>query len=194
MRVHETTICGTDLHFLKGDVPEATDGRIPGHEGIGVIEEVSSAVANFKVGERMLIFCISSCGKCSSCRKGMHSHYEPGGWILGHMIDSIQAEDVQIPFADTSLYAITDNVDEDAVVMLSDIMPTGFEWGVLNGQVQPGDAVVIVGTGPIGLAVLLTAHFYTPATITWWTWTTTACSWPRPWAQPIPSTASGNTL
>ena len=165
VRMHKTTICGTDLHILKGDVPEVEHGRILGHEGIGIIEEVGSAVTTFKKGDRVLISCISSCGKCAYCRKNMYSHCEQGGWLLGHLIDGTQAEYVRIPFADTSLYAIPDHVDEDAVVMLSDILPTGFECGVLNGQVQPGDAVVIVGAGPIGLAVLLTAQFYTPATI-----------------------------
>ena len=165
VRMHKTTICGTDLHILKGDVPEVEHGRILGHEGIGIIEEVGSAVTTFKKGDRVLISCISSCGKCTYCRKNMYSHCEQGGWLLGHLIDGTQAEYVRIPFADTSLYAIPDHVDEDAVVMLSDILPTGFECGVLNGQVQPGDAVVIVGAGPIGLAVLLTAQFYTPATI-----------------------------
>ena len=165
VRMHKTTICGTDLHILKGDVPEVEHGRILGHEGIGIIEEVGAAVTTFKPGDRVLISCISSCGKCAYCRKSMYSHCEQGGWLLGHLIDGTQAEYVRIPFADTSLYAIPDHVDEDAVVMLSDILPTGFECGVLNGQVQPGDAVVIVGAGPIGLAVLLTAQFYTPATI-----------------------------
>lgn len=165
VKIHKTTICGTDLHILKGDLPEVTDGRILGHEGIGVIEDVGSAVTQFKKGDKVLISCISSCGKCTYCRKGMYSHCEQGGWILGHLIDGTQAEYVRIPFADTSLYHIPENADEDAIVMLSDILPTGFECGVLNGQVQPGDAVVIVGAGPVGLAVLLTAQFYTPATL-----------------------------
>lgn len=165
VKIYKTTICGTDLHILKGDVPEVTDGRILGHEGIGVIEEVGSAVTQFKKGDKVLISCISSCGKCTYCRKGMYSHCEQGGWILGHLIDGTQAEYVRIPFADTSLYHIPSTANEDAIVMLSDILPTGFECGVLNGQVQPGDSVVIVGAGPIGLAVLLTAQFYTPASI-----------------------------
>ncbi|MCY7350900.1 MAG: zinc-dependent alcohol dehydrogenase family protein [Cytophagaceae bacterium] len=165
VRIYKTTICGTDLHILKGDVPEVTDGRILGHEGIGTIEEVGSAVTTFKKGDRVLISCISSCGKCDYCRKGMYSHCDQGGWILGHLIDGTQAEYVRIPFADTSLYPIPEQADDDAIVMLSDILPTGFECGVLNGQVKPGDTVVIVGAGPIGLAVLLTAQFYAPATI-----------------------------
>ena len=165
VRIYKTTICGTDLHILKGDVPEVTDGRILGHEGIGIIEEVGSAVTTFQKGDKVLISCITSCGKCSYCRKGMYSHCDQGGWILGHTIDGTQAEYVRIPFADTSLYPIPPQADDDAVVMLSDILPTGFECGVLNGQVKPGDTVVIVGVGPIGLAVLLTAQFYAPAMI-----------------------------
>jgi alcohol dehydrogenase len=165
VKIYKTTICGTDLHILKGDVPEVTDGRILGHEGVGVIEEVGAAVTNFKKGDHVLISCISSCGKCENCKKGMYSHCEKGGWILGHLIDGTQAEYVRIPFADNSLYHIPENVDEEAVVMLSDILPTGFECGVLNGQIKPGDTVAIVGAGPIGLAVLLTAQFYTPAVI-----------------------------
>ena len=165
VKIYKTTICGTDLHILKGDVPEVTDGRILGHEGVGIIEEVGTAVTNFKKGDRVLISCISSCGKCDYCKKGMYSHCEKGGWILGHLIDGTQAEYVRTPFADTSLYHIPENTDEEAIVMLSDILPTGFECGVLNGQVKPGDTVAIVGAGPIGLAALLTAQFYTPATI-----------------------------
>ena len=165
VKIVKTTICGTDLHILKGDVPEVTDGRILGHEGIGVIEETGTAVTEFKKGDHVLISCITSCGKCSSCKKGMYSHCENGGWILGHLIDGTQAEYVRIPFADTSLYHIPANTDEEALVMLSDILPTGFECGVLNGQVAPGDSVAIIGAGPIGLATLLTAQFYTPAQI-----------------------------
>ena len=165
VKIVKTTICGTDLHILKGDVPEVIDGRILGHEGIGVIEETGIAVTEFKEGDRVLISCITSCGKCSSCKKGIYSHCENGGWILGHLIDGTQAEYVRIPFADTSLYHIPADIDEDAVVMLSDILPTGFECGVLNGQIAPGDTVAIIGAGPIGLATLLTAQFYTPAGI-----------------------------
>src|SRR5678810_302861 len=165
VKIYKTTICGTDLHILKGDVPAVTDGRILGHEGVGIIEEAGNAVTNFKKGDRVLISCISSCGKCEYCKKGMYSHCEKGGWILGHLIDGTQAEYVRIPFADNSLYHIPENADEEALVMLSDILPTGFECGVLNGQVKPGDTVAIVGAGPIGLAVLLTAQFYTPSVI-----------------------------
>ena len=165
VRISKTTICGTDLHIMKGDVPAVTDGRILGHEGVGVIEEVGKAVTSFKKGDHVLISCISSCGKCEYCKRGMYSHCKNGGWILGHLIDGTQAEYVRIPFADNSLYHIPAGSDEEALVMLSDILPTGFECGVLNGQVKPGDTVVIVGAGPIGLAALLTAQFYTPAEI-----------------------------
>ncbi|MBS1532386.1 MAG: zinc-dependent alcohol dehydrogenase family protein [Bacteroidetes bacterium] len=165
VKIAKTTICGTDLHIMKGDVPEVTDGRIIGHEGVGIIEEVGSAVSNFKKGDHVLISCITSCGKCSYCKKGMYSHCEDGGWILGHLIDGTQAEYVRIPHADNSLYPIPAGSDEEALVMLSDILPTGFECGVLNGQVQPGDTIAIVGSGPIGLAALLTAQFYSPAEI-----------------------------
>ena len=165
VRITKTTICGTDLHIMKGDVPEVVDGLILGHEGVGVIEEVGKGVSNYKAGDKVLISCITSCGSCDACRKGMYSHCETGGWILGHLIDGTQAEYVRIPHADTSLYHIPDGVDEEAVVMLSDILPTGFECGVLNGQIKPGDTVAIVGAGPIGLATLLTAQFYSPAEI-----------------------------
>lgn len=164
VKITKTTICGTDLHILKGDVPTVTDGRILGHEGVGVVEETGPAVSNFRKGDRVLISCISSCGKCDSCKKGMYSHCENGGgWILGNTIDGTQAEYVKTPFADTSLYPVPKGADEDALVMLSDILPTGYECGVLNGQVKPGDVVAIVGAGPVGLAALLTAQFYSPA-------------------------------
>lgn len=165
VKISKTTICGTDLHIMKGDVPEVTDGRIIGHEGVGVIEEVGSAVSSFKKGDHVIISCITSCGKCSYCKKGMYSHCENGGWILGHLIDGTQAEYVRIPYADNSLFPIPAGADEEALVMLSDILPTGFECGVLNGQVKPGDTVAIVGAGPIGIAALLTAQFYSPAEI-----------------------------
>jgi alcohol dehydrogenase len=165
VRITKTTICGTDLHILKGDVPSCQPGRILGHEGVGVIEKAGSGVTSFKPADRVLISCISSCGKCSYCRKLMYSHCTTGGWILGNTIDGTQAEFVRIPYADTSLYHIPDGADEEALVMLSDILPTGFECGVLNGKVQPGTTVAIVGAGPIGLAALLTAQFYSPAEI-----------------------------
>jgi len=165
IRITKTTICGTDLHIMKGDVPEVIDGLILGHEGVGVIEEVGSAVLNFNVNDKVLISCITSCGICEACKKGMYAHCETGGWILGHLIDGTQAEYVRIPHADTSLYHIPDGAEEEAMVMLSDILPTGFECGVLKGQVKPGDTIAIVGAGPIGLAALLTAQFYSPAEI-----------------------------
>jgi alcohol dehydrogenase len=161
----KTTICGTDLHIMKGDLPDVVDGRIIGHEGVGIIDQVGSAVTNFKNGDHVLISCITSCGKCEFCRKAMYSHCESGGWILGNMIDGTQAEYVRIPHADNSLYHIPAGADEEALVMLSDILPTGFECGVLNGKVQPGETIAIIGAGPVGLAALLTAQFYTPAVI-----------------------------
>jgi len=165
VKITKTTICGTDLHILKGDVPTCEPGRILGHEGVGIIEKVGPAVTAFKPGDRVLISCITACGKCAACRKLMYSHCTTGGWILGNKIDGTQAEFVRIPYADTSLYPIPDGADEEALVMLSDILPTGFECGVLNGKVQPGGSVAIVGSGPIGLAALLTAQFYSPAEI-----------------------------
>lgn len=163
VKISKTTICGTDLHIMKGDVPTVTDGRILGHEGVGIIEEIGNAVSNFKKGDHVIISCITSCGKCANCKKGMYSHCDNGGWILGNTIDGTQAEFVRIPYADNSLYPIPTGSDEEALVMLSDILPTGFECGVLNGQVKPGDDLAIVGAGPVGLAALLTAQFYTPA-------------------------------
>jgi len=165
IKVVKTTICGTDLHILKGDVPTCQPGRVLGHEGVGVVDAVGAAVTAFKPGDRVLISCISACGKCFYCRKQMYSHCTTGGWILGNKIDGTQAEFVRIPHADTSLYPVPEGADEEALVMLSDILPTGFECGVLNGKIQPGGTVGIVGSGPIGLGALLTAQFYAPAQI-----------------------------
>ena len=165
VKIVKTTICGTDLHILKGDVASCAPGRILGHEGVGVVSETGAGVTMFAKGDHVLISCISSCGKCDYCRRGMYSHCTTGGWILGNTIDGTQAEYVRIPHADTSLYKIPAGADEEALVMLSDILPTGFECGVLNGKVKPGDAIAIVGAGPIGLATLLTAQFYSPAQI-----------------------------
>jgi alcohol dehydrogenase len=165
VRITTSTICGTDLHILKGDVPTVEKGRILGHEGVGIVEEVGTAVATFRKGDKVLISCITACGKCDFCRKAMYSHCRDGGWILGHRIDGTQAEIVRIPHADTSLYRLPAGADEEAMVMLSDILPTAFECGVLNGQVKPGDTVAIVGAGPIGLAALMTAQFFSPAGI-----------------------------
>ena len=165
IKISKTTICGTDLHIMKGDVPEVIDGLILGHEGTGVIDEIGTGVSNFKVGDKVLISCITSCGICKACKKGMYSHCETGGWILGNLIDGTQAEYVRIPHADNSLHHIPKGADEEAIVMLSDILPTGFECGVLKGKIKPGDTVAIIGAGPIGLAALLTAQFYSPAEI-----------------------------
>ena len=165
IRVTKTTICGTDLHILKGDVATCKPGTVLGHEGVGVIDAVGAGVTAFKPGDRVLISCISACGRCEPCRKTMYSHCTTGGWILGNSIDGTQAEFVRIPHADTSLYPIPEGADEEALVMLSDILPTGFECGVLNGKVTVGSSVAIVGSGPIGLAALLTAQFYAPAEI-----------------------------
>ena len=165
VRITTSTICGTDLHILKGDLPAVTEGRILGHEGIGVVEEVGTGVSEFHVGDKVIISCVTACLKCDFCKRGMYSHCRHGGWILGNTIDGTQAEYVRIPQADGSLHNFPADGDEEALVMLSDILPTGFECGVLNGQVKPGDTVAIVGAGPVGLAVLLTAQFYSPAAI-----------------------------
>jgi alcohol dehydrogenase len=165
VKITKTTICGTDLHILKGDVATCVPGRILGHEGVGLIDSVGAGVTAFRAGDRVLISCISACGKCDYCRRSMYSHCTTGGWILGNTIDGTQAEYVRAPHADTSLYSIPPGADEEALVMLSDILPTGFECGVLNGKVEPGSTVAIVGAGPIGLAALLTAQFYSPAKI-----------------------------
>lgn len=166
VRLLKTTICGTDLHIIKGDVPAVTDGRILGHEGVGIVEEVGSSVSNFKKGDKVLISCVSSCGKCYYCKKGIYAHCEDeGGWILGHLIDGTQAEYVRIPHADNSLYHAIDKIDDDALVMLSDILPTGYEIGVIKGKVNPGCTVAIVGSGPVGLSALLSAQFYSPSKI-----------------------------
>lgn len=165
VRITKTTICGTDLHILSGDVATCKPGTVLGHEGVGVIDTVGAGVTSFKPGDRVLIACITACGRCEPCRKGMYSHCATGGWMLGNSIDGTQAEFVRIPHADTSLYPIPTGADEEALVMLSDILPTGFECGVLNGKVQPGSTVAIVGSGPIGLAALLTAQLYSPSAI-----------------------------
>lgn len=165
VKIIKTTICGTDLHILKGDVPTCQPGRILGHEGVGIVDKIGENVTTLKAGDPVLISCITADGKCEYCKKGMYSHCLDGGWILGHQIDGTQAEYVRIPHADTSLYKLPQDIDYDAVVMLSDILPTGFECGVLNGKIQPGNTVAIVGAGPIGLATLLTAQFYSPSQI-----------------------------
>lgn len=165
VKLVKTTICGTDLHILKGHVPSCEPGRTLGHEGVGVVEHVGTAVTAFRPGDRVLVSCISACGRCSYCSKRMYSHCTTGGWILGNTIDGTQAEWVRVPHADTSLYAVPDGADDEAMVLLSDILPTGFECGVLNGRVEPGSAVAIVGAGPIGLAALLTSQLYSPSQV-----------------------------
>ncbi|GAA4141458.1 zinc-dependent alcohol dehydrogenase family protein [Leifsonia shinshuensis] len=166
-----TTICGTDLHILKGDVPEVAEGRILGHEGIGVITEVGSGVTQLAVGDRVILACVSSCGVCSNCRKGLYSHCLnpegiPGiGWIFGYMIDGTQAEYVRVPFAENSVYKVPDGVTDAEGILLSDILPTGFEIGVQYGHVQPGDVVAVVGAGPVGLAAVMTAQLYGPSQV-----------------------------
>jgi alcohol dehydrogenase len=171
VRIDTTTICGTDLHILKGDVPAVQDGRILGHEGVGTVTEVGPGVQSLAVGDRVIVSCITACGTCAYCRRGLYSHCladegAPGlGWILGHLIDGTQAEQVRIPFADSSLYKVPEGVDDQAAVMLSDILPTGFEIGVRNGQVSPGDVIAVVGAGPVGLAAIMTSMLDGPAGI-----------------------------
>ena len=171
VRVDTTTICGTDLHILKGDVPAVTPGRILGHEGVGTVTEVGDAVQTIAVGDRVIISCISACGTCSYCHQGLYAHClaDEGasgiGWIFGHLIDGTQAEFVRVPFGDNSLYKIPAGVTDDAAVMLSDILPTGFEIGVRYGQVKPGDVVAVVGAGPVGLAAMMTAGLYGAARV-----------------------------
>jgi alcohol dehydrogenase len=171
VRVDTTTICGTDLHILKGDVPAVTEGRILGHEGVGTITEVGSAVSTLAVGDRVIISCVSACGACSYCHQGLYAHClaDEGasgiGWIFGHLIDGTQAELVRVPFADNSLYKVPDGVSDEAALMLSDILPTGFEIGVRYGRVKPGDVVAVVGAGPVGLAAMMTASLYGPARV-----------------------------
>lgn len=166
VRVDATTICGTDLHILKGDVPAVTDGRILGHEAVGTVVEVGDGVRRVRPGDRVLVSCITSCGTCQYCRDGHAGQcLGGGGWILGHKIDGTQAEYVRVPFADLSTYPVPDGVADEAVLMLADILPTGYEVGVLNGQVRPGDVVAVVGAGPIGLATIIGARLFHPATV-----------------------------
>jgi alcohol dehydrogenase len=166
VRVDATTICGSDLHILKGDVPEVTDGRILGHEAVGTVEAVGNSVKSLRPGDRVLVSCITSCGACRFCRAAQYGQcMGGGGWILGHLIDGTQAEYVRVPFADTSTYAIPDGVADEDILMLADILPTGYEVGVLNGHVQPGDVVVVVGAGPVGLAAITTARLFSPSHI-----------------------------
>jgi alcohol dehydrogenase len=166
VRVTAVTICGTDLHILKGDVPEVEQGRILGHEAVGVVEQVGASVTGVKPGDRVLISCITSCGRCQYCRTGSYGQcLGGGGWILGHTTDGVQAEYVRVPFADTSTHLLPDDVTDTAAVVLADILPTSYEVGVLNGRIKPADTVVIVGAGPIGLAAIQTAQLYSPGHI-----------------------------
>ncbi|MDO8483634.1 MAG: zinc-dependent alcohol dehydrogenase family protein [Candidatus Limnocylindrales bacterium] len=166
VKITSSTICGTDLHILKGDVPEVKPGTILGHEAVGVVVEKGSAVTTIEVGDRVLVSAITSCGRCRFCKEG---HYGlctgGGGWIFGHLIDGLQAEHARVPFADTSVYKVPDALSDEQVLFLADILPTAFEVGVLNGGIEPGDTVAIVGAGPIGLAAVMTAKLYTPAHI-----------------------------
>jgi alcohol dehydrogenase len=164
VRVDTTTICGTDLHILKGDVPEVTAGRVLGHEAVGTVEVVGSSVKSVAPGDRVLVSCISSCGRCRFCREGRYGQcLGGGGWILGHLVDGTQAERVRVPFADTSTYRLPQGVTDEEIVMLADILPTGYEVGVLNGNIRPGDTVAVVGAGPIGLSAIVGARLYSPA-------------------------------
>jgi alcohol dehydrogenase len=165
VRITTTSICGTDLHILNGDVPAITPGRILGHEGVGIVEEAGQGVLGFHKGDKVLISLITSCGRCGFCKRGMYSHCCSGGWLLGNKIDGTQAEYVRIPFADTGLHLLPPRADDEAAVMLSCTLPTGLECGTLSGHVKPGDIVAIVGAGPVGLAALLTAQLYSPAEI-----------------------------
>lgn len=165
VKIVKTTICGTDLGILHGKTPSVKPGTTLGHEGVGVIEEVGTGVSHFKKGDRVIISCITACGSCEYCKKQMYAHCKDGGWILGHLINGTQAEYARIPHVDNSLYIAPKGMNDEALVMLSDILPTGHEIGVINGCVKPGDTIAIVGAGPIGMAALLTAQFYSPAKI-----------------------------
>jgi alcohol dehydrogenase len=166
IRVDSVTICGTDLHILKGDVPAVTDGRILGHEAVGTVEAVGSGVRTLQAGDRVLVSCVTSCGTCRFCREGRYGQcLGGGGWILGHKIDGTQAEYVRVPFADLSTYPVPDGVTDEEILMLADILPTGYEVGVLNGAVRPGDVVAVVGTGPIGLSAITGARLFSPSHI-----------------------------
>jgi alcohol dehydrogenase len=162
--VDATTICGTDLHILKGDLPDTAEGRILGHEAVGTVETVGAAVTTIKPGDRVLVSCVSACGRCRYCREARYGQcLGGGGWILGYQINGTQADFVRVPFADTSTYLIPPGLDDEAVLMLSDILPTAYEVGVVNGGIRPGDTVVIVGAGPIGLSAIMTARLYSPS-------------------------------
>src|SRR3712207_5350522 len=163
MRVTKTTICGSDTHIIKGGVPDTPGGTVLGHEGVGVVEEVGSAVTNVAPGDRVLAACVSACGHCRFCTAGQYGQCLDGGWALGHAIDGVQAEFARIPFAQNSVYGIPDELSDEQVLFLTDILATGYEVGVLRGAVAPGDTVVIVGAGPVGLSTTLTARLFSPA-------------------------------
>ena len=166
VRIETATICGTDLHILKGDVPTCEEGRTLGHEAVGTVVETGNAVENVRPGDRVLVSCISACGRCRYCREGMYGQCRSGGgWILGHLVDGTQAELARVPFADNSLYPVPEGLDDEQVLFLSDILPTGYEVGVRNGSVRPGDVVAVVGAGPVGLAAMMTARLYGPSRI-----------------------------
>jgi alcohol dehydrogenase len=166
VRIDSSTICGTDLHILKGDVPAVLPGTILGHEAVGTVVERGAGVTTLELGDRVLVSCITSCGRCRFCKERRYGLCTGGGgWIFGHLIDGLQAEYARVPFADTSVYKIPDKLSDEEVLFLADILPTAYEVGVLNGRVEPGDTVAIVGAGPIGLAVVLTAQLFTPAHI-----------------------------
>jgi alcohol dehydrogenase len=166
VRIDSSTICGTDLHILKGDVPEVEPGTILGHEAVGTVVAKGSAVTTLEEGDRVLVSCITSCGRCSFCKERKYGLCAGGGgWILGHLLDGLQAEYARVPFADTSAYKVPVGLNDDQVLFLADILPTSYEVGVLNGKVEPGDTVAIVGAGPIGLAAIMTAQLYTPGQI-----------------------------
>jgi len=166
VRIDSSTICGTDLHILKGDVPEVKPGTILGHEAVGTVTAVGAAVTTLAEGDRVLVSCISSCGRCRFCKEARYGLCTGGGgWVFGHLIDGLQAEYARVPFADTSVYKVPDELSDEQVLFLADILPTAFECGVLNGRVEPGDTVAIVGAGPIGLAAIMTAKLFTPGKI-----------------------------
>ncbi|MED7955071.1 alcohol dehydrogenase catalytic domain-containing protein [Streptomyces sp. BE303] len=166
VRVDAVTICGTDLHILKGDVPEVTDGRVLGHEAVGTVIETGPGVRTVKAGDRVLVSCISACGRCAYCRTARYGQcIGGGGWILGHLVDGCQAEYVRTPFADNSLHRLPEGVSDEDALLFADILPTAYEVGVQNGRIGPGDTVVVVGAGPIGLAAIITAQLYSPSRI-----------------------------
>lgn len=165
VKVLKTTICGTDLHILKGDVPTVSKGTVLGHEGIGVVVEKGSNVKKFNIGDKVIISCITACGKCDYCKEQLYSHCENGGWLLGNTIDGLQAEYARIPYADNSLYLFPEGISDEAGMLLSDILPTAYEIGVVAGKVMPGKTVAVIGAGPVGLSAVLTSKLYSPKDI-----------------------------